>query len=452
MQHLNHSMMDRYEIPGHIPTALAGVQFGADAALLGVADRLIDDAGLNLGLACVETGSDGAAARLAAQDGLFTLIVRGYQNEAPVKREQVVQCLIRCDASMEALALEPALELALIHADAENPGLDLAARLLETRREAGLKGLSFICLAEDADGADTVREAIRAQAELGDWLDAECVFYPALAEGLAFRAEADEAAKLCGEMNYLDTMLHLAEPFTTLAIQAPEAFRQRWPLDRAEGIAFVDDLAPRFALKRRFWDAGLFAMTAPGWLLGCDTLRDCMTHERLRAFVGNCFTRELLPGVDAAEYVIRCFERFENPLNRSRLLRAGNRLLDRFERGALPVIRAWADENFEPPRHLAYALAATIMLCAGARKNAETGRYEVARGKETQVIDDDPDRLAIFATLSHDMPPETLAYAALADRDLWHGTDLREIDGLEARVALDIAAMQRAPGTLPEEE
>ena len=42
------------------------------------------------------------------------------------------------------------------------------------------------------------------------------------------------------------------------------------------------------------------------------------------------------------------------------------------------------------------------------------------------------------------------AYAALADRELWHGEDMRDIDGLEARVALDIANLQRKPDYLPE--
>ncbi len=48
------------------------------------------------------------------------------------------------------------------------------------------------------------------------------------------------------------------------------------------------------------------------------------------------------------------------------------------------------------------------------------------------------------------MPPEALAYAVLADRELWDGEDLRQIDGLEARVALDIANLQRRPDYLPE--
>ena len=73
------------------------------------------------------------------------------------------------------------------------------------------------------------------------------------------------------------------------------------------------------------------------------------------------------------------------------------------------------------------------------------------RGSRAYALDDAPEALTVFATLSHDMPPETLAYAALADRELW-GCDLREIDGLEARVALDIAAIQRNPAYLPEEE
>ena len=90
------------------------------------------------------------------------------------------------------------------------------------------------------------------------------------------------------------------------------------------------------------------------------------------------------------------------------------------------------------------------MLCAGARQNAD-GRYEVLRGTQIHTLDDDPAALAVFSTLSHDMPPEALAYAVLADRELWHGADLREIDGLEQRVALDIARLQREPGYLPEE-
>ena len=472
MQRLNHGMMRRYDIPEHVPAGISAVQFGLGETLLGVADRLIDAACPDLGIACAcpdapwtGEGAD-PVSLLQEQDGLYTLLVRGYAGDAPVKREVVVQSILRVikgDAVLDDLAREPGLALGLLDTEAPTAPDDLrvAARLLAVRQRAGLGGLSVLCLGEDADCGDRARAAIAALGADVDagggfdrWLDASCAFHPALADGLAFRADGREAARQCAEMNYADGMLHLAEPYARLTVQAPEGFRRHFPLNRGEGIRFVDDLTPALVEKRRCFDAGLFAMAAPGWLLGCDTLADCMRHERLRDFVGRVYNEELLPADpearrEVAPQVIEAFERFENPLNRNGLLPSARPLLARFRRAALPIIRDWARERFEPPRLLSFALAATLMLYAGARPNAQ-GRYEIFRGTQVHLLDDDPAALAVFATLSHDMPPEALAYAALADRELWDGADLRDIDGLEARVALDIANLQRKPDYLPE--
>jgi len=90
---------------------------------------------------------------------------------------------------------------------------------------------------------------------------------------------------------------------------------------------------------------------------------------------------------------------------------------------------------------LSLALAAAIMLYAGAREN-DGGAYEVARGEKAAVIHDDPEILEAFSRLAHDMPAESLAYAALADWAIW-GADLREVDGLEMRVTFDLSSIQR---------
>ena len=468
MQRLNRSMLERYDIPVHAPGAVRAVQFGVSEAMLGVVDRLLDEYCPDLGVACVPSGEPWAgegsdpAQLLAAQEGLFTLLVRGYRGETPVKREVVAQSILRVAApgeALEALAREPGLALGCMDTGAEDFEAHLrnAAQLLAERYRAGLDGLVLLCLGERADCARGVRSALleRASEEgFAKWLDAACAFLPAVAEGFAFRADAKAAAKQCAEMNYADGLLHLAEPFARLTVQVPADLRAALPLAESEGIRLVEDLAPALAEKARLFDAGLFAMAAPGWLLGCDTLADCMKHERLRAFVGRTYYDELLPADPAARdaltpQVVQVFERFENPLTDNELLRCSRPLLRRFREAVLPLMRAWADENFEPPRRLSFALAATIMLYAGARPG-QSGRYEVARGKQTRVLEDDPGALAVFSTLSHDMPPEALAYAALADRELWDGEDLRQIDGLEARVALDIANLQRRPDFLPE--
>ena len=465
MQRLNRGMLRRYDIPEHFPTEVVLAQFGLGEALLGVADRLLDAACPGLGIACVPPGGpwtgEGSdpAALLREQEGLYTLLVRGYAGEKPVKDEVVVQSILCVADDPKEPALNPALALGLL--DTEAPDFHAnavsAARLLGLRFEAGLGGLWMICLGEDVDCAARARDAIAAlnpDPAFAAWLAGSCAFCLALADGLAFRAEAKEAARQCAEMNYADGMLHLAEPCAALTIQAPEALRSLLAAGDGGVIRVVDDLTPALEGKRRAFDAGLFAMAAPGWLLGCNTLCECMRHERLRAFVGRCYADELLPAdpnerAALAPQVIQAFERFETPLNDNPILPSVRPLLSRFRRAVLPLIQSWANENFEPPRRLSFALAATIMLYAGARPNAQ-GRYEVYRGTQVFTLDDDPEALSVFSTLSHDMPPEALAYAALADRELWQGEDLRQIDGLEARVALDIANLQRKPDYLPE--
>jgi len=456
MQRLNRGMMGRYEIPERFPPAITAVQFGLGEALLGVADRLLGPLGVGIAavpLSAPDSGQD-PAALLQEQDGMYTCFVRGYLGEQLVNREEVVQAILKVadPGEVEALAGESGLALCLLDADGDDfdAALALAARLLTARRGAGLGGLAFLCFGGGDDSAEAVRQGLLdADPGLSGWLEG-CSFHRALADGLALRAEAKEAARLCEAMNYADGMIHLAEPGARLAIEAePGAL----PIGEGEGVMIVDDLAPILERKRRLFDAGLFLMAAPGWLLGLNTLSDCMKHEALRDFVGRATMEELLPAdpdlrAADAPYVIRAFERFENPLNDNAILRAARRPLRLFQRAALPLIRAWAEERFEPPRRLAFALAATIMLLSGARPNAE-GRWEVLRGSEVHRIDELPEALKVFATLSHDMPPEALAYAALADRELW-GCDLREIDGLEARVALDLANIQRNPKYLPE--
>lgn len=424
---LNPGMLARYEIENRRPARVNAVQFGLSESLLGTVDRLIDDAGLGIGIACVETDGSGHAARLSAQEGLYTLIIRGYENEEPLRREQVVQCVLSACGpdGLEALSSDPAIALGIV--DDTPEAREMAKSFIEARRSAGLGEIFLLRLGENA-----------------------------LADSLAFRSEPDEAARECATMNYLDDMLHIAEPYARLTLCASDRFREQFPLDRAEGVRFTD--ADGFALasrlKAQVFDAGLCLMAAAGWLNGCDTLCDCMKHARLRQFVGECFTEEIMPALSDLDRqaveraVIESFARYENPLNRNRILRAADHLIERFRRGMLPLLRRLSDETFEPPRRMAFALAATIMLYAGARVSGDGSRYEVARGRQAEAIHDDPAVLEGFSTLAHDMPPESLAYAALADRELWQA-DLRQIDGLEARVALDIAAMQREPGYIP---
>ena len=84
MKRLKREILEDYEVVLNRPAGTRAVQFGDDAVLLGLVDRLIDDGnanGLDVGIAVVQAGSEGFAKELKEQDGLYTAFVRGDLNE-----------------------------------------------------------------------------------------------------------------------------------------------------------------------------------------------------------------------------------------------------------------------------------------------------------------------------------------------------------------------------------
>lgn len=261
---------------------------------------------------------------------------------------------------------------------------------------------------------------------------------PALMETLCGSLDENDLAIARREMNYRDDFIAWAEPFVRFSVsgEVPACISP---------VCSGMDYTAACDKKRRVFDAAVFLCAAAGYLSGKKNFADTLKDEDMRAWIGHSFFDEILPTLpyakeDIAPEVISAFERLENPMNNMPLLELGRGLLGGFARSVLPSIRAYADKNFDAPSGLSLALAATIMLYAGARE--ENGAYFVARGEENSRLYDDMNLLESFARFSHDMPAESLAYAALADRDIW-GMDLREIDGLEMRVCYDISAIQR---------
>ena len=464
MKHLNLSILKDYDIPLNRPKRLCGVQFGDDALLLGFADRLIDNAnaeGADVGLAVVQPGEFGFAAQLKEQDGLFTAFVRGEMGEKNVSREQVVQCILEAidpaadSDRLMALAADPEIGFILLHEDEvgefvhrDNICAALAARFLVERWQKNGAPVAAVVCGGSSGCADALKEKLAQFAR--DWNAGEafeawlcgCRFFPALADCLTFRSGAEEAARLCAQMNYADAMIHLAEPHGLWAIRADEAFRRDYPLDRCGQVKFMDELTDAFLKKQRIFDAGLFSMAALGILHGNETLAECMKDEPLRDLVGHALLDEMLPFLPYEReamipYIIECYERYGNPMNDNLLPDAARGLLHKFNAGVLPALKAYANEHFEPPKYLTAALSAMILLYADVRLRDEG--YETVVGQTLIPIHEGADTLEAFTTLASDMQPDSLAYAVLSDRMLWNGEDLREIDGLEDAVIRNLA-------------
>lgn len=454
MVQLNRSMMERYEIPDRRPQTLRALIFGAGRLMLGGVARMLDqanEAGADVGACCVT----GQAAALNAQDGMFTLRIGGEDADGqPVRSERVVQSvLMAVDPGKDYRALLeraqlPELEFMFVEAQGGSVQTALLARALYARWQADLPAPEVILVAEHA-GTQTpaeLTEGLRlvcadwgAEREFFAWLEGLSV-RAMLCDTLCGRLDDAEAAREQRRMNYRDDFLAWAELYLNCVIDGEVPHRLR-------AACAGGDVALALERKSRILDAAMFLCTAAGFLWGADDFAGVLADAELRAWIGHAFFDELLPALpwsreEVAPEVISAFGRLENHMNRMPLLAVGEGAMRNFRHALLPTIRSHADAHMEAPGGLTLGLSAAIMLFAGARQD-EGGEYEVLRGDARFALRDDPEILEAFSSLAHDMPADTLAYAALADRSIW-GCDLREVPGLEMRVAYDLSAIQRS--------
>ena len=451
MVQLNRSMMERYEIADRRPQTLRAAIFGADQMMLGGAARLLDRAnemGADAGAVCFTR----AAEALNAQDGMFTLLVRGDNEDGGhTSEERVVQSILKVvnpETEMEALlkyAEEPALEAIFLPASCDGAVMGQVVRFLYARWEKKLASPVIFLMGANIRPGNIPQQSLTAlgfawsgNREFYEWLQ-EAPIQGMLVETLCGGLDENERAKAVHDMNYKDAFIGWAEPQLKCM---PEGDVPAW----LKPVCEDEDFAMACRRKARVFDTVVFLCVSMGYLCGKDTFAEVLKDEKLRDWIGHAFFDEVMPELpwgreEVIPWVISAFNRLENSMNNMPLLEVGRGMMRNFPWSLLPPIRDWAQREFEAPRRLSLALAAAIMLYAGAREN-EAGLYEVARGEKTALIHDDPESLEAFSRLAHDMPAESLAYAALADWEIW-GEDLREVDGLEMRVAFDLSSIQR---------
>ena len=190
----------------------------------------------------------------------------------------------------------------------------------------------------------------------------------------------------------------------------------------------------------------LYSLILPaGVMAGLDTVRDCMHDPVLRPFLGHALLHEIMPSMGLGKETLDpmaveiCGE-MENPAIVQPLALLMPNAVRAWRAQALPVLKTFEDREGELPPCLCMSLSLLVMLFSGARQDDE-GRYTYLKNGETCYFNEDEEILFSFSRLSCDMPPESLAYAALSDRAIWE-EDLREIPGLEERIAAQLRDLQ----------
>ena len=303
------------------------------------------------GIVAVNLRSAGPIRDLAAQDGLYSVTVRGPGGDrvevigvtvgwlcAAEDRDQVLDRLADPDTRIvtltiteKAYGLDPAtggLDLAhpAIAADLADPdrptgavGMIVAA--LARRRANGTAAFAVVsCDNLPANGrvlARLVREmAARRDRGLADWIAAEVAFPSSMVDRIVPAATDETRARAAAALGADDALAVETEPFLQWVIE--DRFPHGRPAWEAAGAVFVADVAPYEKMKLRMLNGAHTLAAHLGILNGLDHIRDVMAVPGLAAQVrahmqAAAATLDPVPGIDLAAYRDDLMARFANP-------------------------------------------------------------------------------------------------------------------------------------------
>ena len=329
--------------------------------------------------------------RLRAQDGLYTLLVRGGGARVIGSLRESIAWSVDAQRASARLA-DPAVRIVTLtvtekaYVVGADGAMELLADGLARRLDAGAGPLTLLSCDNLSMNGDTLRQVLReAIRRRGDpnghshgdcgadhllgWFDENVECPNAVVDRIVpatVPADLRHASALIG---LRDDCAVATEPFTQWIVEDRfAAGRPDWARD---GVQFVRDVAPFEAMKLRLLNAAHSALACLGVPAGIETVDQAIAEPALRAFVERMWRDDLVPGlpVEARDasvaYRAALLERFANPALGHRLIQIATDSSQKIRMRWLPPI-AQVLAAGRMPDSLALALAAWIRFL-GAR-------------------------------------------------------------------------------------
>jgi len=316
---------------------------------------------------------------LAAQDGLYTLVVKHSDGTyearvigsiieylfAPDDPEAAIEKM--ADASTRIVSLtvtEGGYNIDHVTGEfvASNPDVahdlepgatprttfGLITEALRRRRDRGV-GPFTIMSCDNLQGNGHLSERVFTtfarlrDPELGEWVEREVRFPNSMVDRITPVTTDADRAEVRERFGIDDRWPVVCEPFTQWALE--DAFSAGRPPYEDAGVQVVDDVGPYELMKLRLLNASHQGLCYFAYLMGYRLVHEAAQDPLLRAFLLGYMDEEAtptlapVPGVDLGEYKRTLIERFSNPEVRDTIARLCAESSDRIPKWLLPVIR-----------------------------------------------------------------------------------------------------------------
>ena len=388
---------------------------------------------------------------LAAQDGLYTLVLRhGDGTWEPRVIGSIVEYLFAPDdpeAVIEKMAA-PAIRIVSLTVteggynldavtgefDASDPSVladlrpgaaphtvfGLVTEALARRRARGIPAFSILSCDNVQGNGQVSQRAFTSFARLrdpglADWMTRHVRFPTCMVDRITPQTTDADRAELSRRFGLDDQWPVLCEPFTQWVLE--DNFSAGRPPLEDVGVQIVADVEPYELMKLRLLNASHQALCYPGYLVGYRLVHDVTTDPLFARFLLDYMTFEAIPtlrpvpGIDLRRYASQLIERFSNPEVRDTVARLCANTSDLIPKFLLPVIRqqlaaggpvtrsatvvaSWAryaegtDENGEP-HEIDDDLAAQLRAAAGQQRARPDAFLADNRAVFGELADDD---------------------------------------------------------------
>ncbi|HYL82052.1 MAG TPA: tagaturonate reductase [Candidatus Acidoferrum sp.] len=465
---------------GKLPVKV--LQFGEGNFLRAFVDWMIgrmNTRGLfNGSVVVVQPIPHGMVDTINAQDGLYTVLLRGIQGGRPVEEREIVTSVSR--------GLNPYSDFAGFLQCAENPELRF---IVSNTTEAGIafsesdrltdappssfpgtltvflhhrfkhfqgaatKGCVMLpCELIERNG-DTLKQTVlrtarhwKLEAQFLDWLKRHNEFTNTLVDRIVTGFPKDEFAALTALLGYHDDLLVAGEIFHSWVIESRLDLADELPLTEAGlDVVWIPNMTPYRDRKVRILNGAHTTLALAAFLAGKNTVGECMEDGPIRAYIENALHEEIIPTLDLpvealVKFAAAVIERFANPHIHHYLLSIALNSTSKYRARVLPSVLEFHRRTNRLPRRLCFALAALLVFYRG--KAFRDGNLIGERhGEEYQIADDRPVQEFFFeAWRDHASPADAQGLVAkvLGNAKIW-GQDLNAVPGMTDAVAGHLA-------------
>jgi tagaturonate reductase len=460
------------------------IQFGEGNFLRGFIDWMIHQLNkkelFNGSVVAIQPTPHGKVVpKLNAQDGLYTMVLRGVQEKQVVDQAEVITSISRginpYTNWSEVLKLAESKDIQFVFSNTTEAGLiyskeeyapiqsplsfpgKLTAFLFRRfqafggSKESGMTIFPCELVEDNGDLLKSIVNQIAKDWDLPagfiDWVETSNLFCNTLVDRIVTGYPKDNVDEYRARLGYDDQLLTVGEPYHLFAIEGDATLADILPFHKVGLNVHWAPVKPFRELKVRLLNGAHTLMVPVSYLAGKNTVQDVMEDEDLRTFVMQGIDQEIFPFVDLdiiqkKSFADSVIERFLNPYNKHFLLDISLNSIYKFRTRLIPSLLDYVQRHNSVPASIAFSLSALIYFYRGQRweGNAIVGD----RAGELYLIRDQQETLGFFLnTWSKFSDYEELAGAVLSNQGLW-GMDLNGIQGLQEYVGKHLMSISES--------